>query len=242
MAGLYSRFRKEGYIIPKFLLNIHGESILEAVLKNLIKEYKFENVLLIANRKDLESKSEISNVLKSLHIKSGKVEFISDTVGQAQTAFIGIQILKKINPRSKKVIFHNIDTILKNINFENISSILDLYDGYIDIFKANTKNFSYVESNEQGLVVDIKEKSVISNMATSGLYCFKDYSIYEECYIKCNYEKEYYISSIYKEYLNNNKKIFVDKKLIDSNSIKETIILGTPIEYESYKESVSEDI
>lgn len=237
MAGLYSRFKSAGYEEPKFLLEVENKSILEIIIRELCKDYSFENIILIANKRDLKYKTEIENIIKNIN---GNIylEYVGDTVGQAHTALCGIEFLKKIDHKSKKVVFHNIDTILKGIDFSKVDKILDEYSGYIDIFESDSVNYSYVCCNEIGVLTEMKEKVVISNMATSGLYCFSNYSLYERYYKQCSYDNEFYISSIYNKYIMNRENIFIDKTVL--NSKQEIVILGTPKEYEDFKRILNE--
>ena len=116
--------------------------------------------------------------------------------------------------------------ILKHISQSN--DIL----GYIDIFEENSSNYSYVITNNDDIVTDIREKEPISVKATSGLYGFKNKNIYEKYYKILNFQDgEVFISDVYMNMLKNNGKILVSQlfKNIDS------IILGTPEEYKLNK-------
>jgi len=234
MAGLYSRFKQAGYTTPKYLLDINEKNILGEILQGLTQKYNFETILLIANKNDYGYKSEILNTLKKFKKQNLKIEFIGNTLGQAETAWMGVTALRKCDPKSKKVVFHNIDTILYDRDFRFIDEILDEYDGYIDIFNASTDKYSYVKCNGNGILDEIKEKIVISNMATSGLYCFSDFGEFEKIYKSASFQGEQYISFIYEKFIENGKKIFIDKNLLGKFYDKKTIILGTPEEYETY--------
>lgn len=50
MAGEYSRFKNEGYQIPKFLLPWGHRTILSELL-NQFMDYKFDNVYLIMHKR-----------------------------------------------------------------------------------------------------------------------------------------------------------------------------------------------
>ena len=86
--------------------------------------------------------------------------------------------------------------------------------------------------DKDNFITDIKEKIVISNNATSGLYVFSSSKIYSEQYKQMiqNQNNEIYISDIYKNMINNNIKI---KANIEDDMTK-TIILGTPDEYKNH--------
>ena len=235
MAGLYKRFKNEGYSIPKFLLKLQkSQTILEEILKELTRDYIFENVICIANKNDLKYEDDINEILEKIIKKNYYIQFVDDTQGQAETALIGIDVLSKL-PRvvSKKIVIHNIDTILYNREFDKINSLLDVHDGFIDVFKEDKNHFSFVSVDEHNKVIDIQEKVVISDKATSGLYCFRDFEEYRSNYKKVNYQGEYYISAIYQAMLVDNKKIVCNA----FDKSQRTVILGTPNEYETYVKS-----
>ena len=234
MAGLYSRFRQAGYTTPKYLLEVNKKNILGEIMQGLTLKYNFEIILLIANKNDYEYESKILNTLETFKKQNLKIKFINSTLGQAETASIGVNALKKYSPKSKKVVFHNIDTILYDRDFKFIDEILDMHDGYIDIFNASTDKYSYVKCDQNGILSEIKEKKVISNMATSGLYCFSDFREFEKIYQLASFQGEQYISFIYDRFIENGKKVFIDKNLLGKFYDEKTIILGTPKEYEDY--------
>ena len=212
MAGLYSRFKIAGYKEPKYLLkNSKGKTILEMVVDNILSSFDFANILFVANSRDIVFKSEIN---KCIHdYKNTSVIFVDDTDGQAHTVKIGIDFLKsELKDFNKKLIVHNIDTILLGRDFNEINEFLDNYDGVIDVIISEYAGYSYVSLNNQGLINEIAEKKVISNFATTGMYCFSNYNQYLECYSKIHSaDKELFVSDVYKEYLK--KDLTTDKDL-----------------------------
>ena len=107
--------------------------------------------------------------------------------------------------------------------------------GIIDTFPANSEEYSYVKT-ENYYVNEIVEKNVISNFATSGLYGFGNVSIFQQAYLsvlqKNGFEgSEHFFSTVYKRMITNKQKVTFlhHKQLIDKN---DTLVLGTPIEYQ----------
>ena len=237
MAGLYSRFKIAGYKEPKYLLkNSKGKTILEMVVDNILSSFDFANILFVANSRDIVFKSEIN---KCIHdYKNTSVIFVDDTDGQAHTVKIGIDFLKsELKDFNKKLIVHNIDTILLGRDFNEINEFLDNYDGVIDVIISEYAGYSYVSLNNQGLINEIAEKKVISNFATTGMYCFSNYNQYLECYSKIHSaDKELFVSDVYKEYLKKDLTLF---KLQSHNAI--TYEVGTPEQYEELLKNESFD-
>ena len=96
------------------------------------------------------------------------------------------------------IYFFNGDIIIKNRDLYKISEELrdkNLH-GVIDTF-ANEDHFSYVNDID-GLVREIKEKIVISNNATTGLYGFINKNTYMYYYERMKEAlNEEYISDVY---------------------------------------------
>lgn len=221
MAGKYSRFINEGYRIPKYLLPWGNKSILGEILSEMNKNRDFKNIYLITNKRDDIYMPHVRKILESLGIPKENLFQITDTKGQAETAYIS---LKNIKDRvgDEPILFHNIDTILYKRDYSKIPSILAEKDGFIDVFKSNNHNYSYVLM-EDNKVQSIAEKIVISSNATSGLYGFKNVQTFME-----NYDDgTLYISEVYQRMIDNGKDIGISK-LHDEN---DTVVLGTPSEY-----------
>lgn len=228
MAGKYNRFKKAGYTKPKFLLPFSNDlTIFQEIMKELVNGYNFENVIFIANTGDIQYKEDIEKIIKASDIISYTLLFSGDTKGQAETAVLGVNALVDMQCKSKKIIIHNIDTILYARNIKKIDDLLNEYNGYIDVFEAKENCYSYVKTDHHNVVTEIKEKIVISNKATSGLYAFSDMNEYMRYYKQLKINEEYYISYIYDLMLQDKNKITVNEVM------EKTIILGTPEEYEN---------
>jgi len=236
LAGLGKRFLDEGYKTPKFLL-LHKDkktTILELIIKNFIL-FGINDFFLVLNNRNKKWKKTILDIGENLKVNF-HLSFINDTTGQAETAYIATQIIKEgvfsDDMAKKPIAFHNGDTVLKKRNFNIIKkNIKNDIDGVIDTFNSQSKNFSYVSLDDEGLVKEIVEKKVISNRATSGLYIFSNYNIYRTFYKKIDFsKKELFISDVYTQALNSNLKILN----LHNKKPSDTIILGTPSEYEDW--------
>jgi NDP-sugar pyrophosphorylase family protein len=221
MAGKYSRFTKEGYKIPKYLLPWGNHTILSEILKNFTKEYQFKNIYLIVNENDKNFFPHLNKIQEYYNISKNNLVIISDTKGQAETANIGISKIELVSKVEGPILFHNIDTILYNRNFKNIETSLLKNDGFIDLFKANNHEYSYVLLNNN-YIKEISEKILISNLATSGMYGFSSIDIFKKYYSNNNF-----ISEIYKGMIKDKLNIITDTIYAEN----ETLVLGTPFEY-----------
>ena len=236
LAGLGQRFLDAGISIPKYLLNIdkEGTSLLEESIRSL-KISKSTYVLLICNKKHKLYKSELNSILENFNFNH-KVLYIENTNGQANTAFEACkELIASAYLKNKPVIFFNGDSILKSRNINALTLEMGNSDGLIDVFFSNKPCYSFITTNGRK-VINIAEKKVISNDATSGLYFFSSPSLYIDKFIEGNFlhfESEVYISDIY-EYLIKKGLTVTFSKSIDK---KDTQILGTPEEYYKYIDS-----
>ena len=101
---------------------------------------------------------------------------------------------------------------------------------------SKNKNYSYAKF-DKGFVTETAEKKVISNLALSGLYYYKEFSYFIESahYIiskNIHVNNEYYIAPGYNYLIDNGKKIILDK-------VKNISIIGVPSDYENYKKNPS---
>ena len=224
MAGNYQRFRDEGFNIPKYLLPWGNSNVLSKIITELTVNFKYENIILLANIKDHAYFPHIKSIMKFHGVAQENLIGLGETSGQAETALFGVNYLEERYKSNSPLLIHNIDTILLNRDIYNIEKALLLSNGYVDVFHANSKEYSYVITNSSDEVIEIAEKIVISDNATSGLYGFKNPQIFKK-----NYSTDtQYISQILSNIMKEKKSSIKIGKLYQE---KETIVLGTPHEY-----------
>ena len=228
LAGLGSRFTKAGINRPKYLLPTKtGVPILSLII-NQIRLPSDEQVILVLNSRHKDYYNDLASVIKNYGYR---VCYIKDSSGQAETAKIAAELTISEFPKfsGKPILFHNGDTILLNRNITEYITTLTRADGIIDTFHNADAKYSYVSFSEDK-VTFIKEKSVISDHATTGLYGFKSPEYYLSSYAETQFNGEQYISSIYEFLLSRNAYI-IDKH---ANDPDDTIVLGTPEQYQTY--------
>ncbi len=224
MAGRYQRFLSEGYKTPKYLLPWGDKTILAELLFNLNKDSPFKDIFLVANQRDNAYFPHVRKTMNTHKIQQNNLIITPDTSGQVETAQIGIKALEgKYGEIDEPILIHNIDTVLLNRNFTEIKANLKFNAGYIDIFSANNKGYSYVLVEEDNRVTEIAEKIVVSDLATSGLYGFRNSKVFKK-YID---KKDIFISSVFRKMIEDDQFIFASKKHKEDT----TIVLGTPDEY-----------
>jgi capsule biosynthesis phosphatase len=229
LGGLGKRFKKDGYIHPKPLINILGKPMIFHVLDNLILN-KDDNLFLIYN-KEL-NKYNFNTLLKNKYSYIHLIELNKQTEGATETILIGLNNISN-NLLNRKFILLDSDTFY-NINIIKIFEKEE--KNLIFSFKDNQENpiFSYLTVNENNIITDIKEKVKISDYANTGCYCFNNGNIlkkYCEKVIDNNIrtQNEFYISCVIKEMLN-------DKHIIKNHIIHtdDFSCVGTPLQLKIY--------
>lgn len=226
MAGLNTRFHDFGFDIPKYLLPWGDKTIILEILSKITKDYNFNQIILLANKRDIYFKETLLKSIGELNLDESNIYYINDTNGQAHTASIGAGLC---NDKSIPFCVHNADTIITNRNFNQIELLLENNQAFIDVFVANSPSYCYVRF-DKNVVLDISEKVQNSPFASSGLYCFQSTDKYLDAYFKISEtqkSKEIYISNLMQQMLNDGDKICSNSL----NNKSETIVLGSPQEY-----------
>lgn len=205
IGGLGERFKQDGYNSPKPLINILGKLMIQYVIDCLdLKEN--DNVIIVYNKL-------LSNYSFKNRIESKKeiifIELPFQTKGASETVLYGLNNVPQ-NILNKPFVIMDCD------NFYSVN-LLDLYrkkeiKNIVFSFEdsLNKPIYSYVKISDN-VIVDIKEKEKISDLANTGCYCFKNGNILKEYCTKViekniTQNNEYYISCVIKEMLNDKER------------------------------------
>jgi len=230
MAGLYRRFLDAGYRTQKYLLPWGQDVVLQRVMAPLVSGCNGE-IVLVANLRDTKARDAILAVMAGFGIPARNLCFVPDTQGQAQTAALGCDHLEKITPLSnRRVLMHNVDTVVEGRDLANIDAILTRDHGWIDTFSASSPAYSYVAMDDAGIVTAIAEKRVISPHATTGLYGFGSIDLFRGYLGRAQRAgAEFYISDVYRAMIEDGQRV---RAGVPEPGMR-TVILGTPDEYRS---------
>ena len=155
-GGKGTRFNGSEYIKPKPLIEWSGKNMIEHVVDN----FKSENCIIYLLCRE-EHNIKIDNcVVKNINYT---------TEGPA----ISASLFDKQIDMDNELIITNCDQIIKDWNQENFINYSRKYDGVLGCFISNREHNSYVRLDNQNLVSEVKEKVVISNIATNGLHYWK---------------------------------------------------------------------
>ncbi len=168
MAGLGSRFSKAGYELPKPLLDVHGSSMIELVIKNLQPSCP-HRFIFICQQEHIKQ----FGLFERLKSMSDNVEVIaidSITDGAACTVLLAENFINNENP----LMIANCDQYVTILMDHYLTSMQNgAYDGYIMTMTADDPKWSYIGFDSNERINTVVEKKVVSSEATVGIYNFK---------------------------------------------------------------------
>lgn len=196
MAGLGSRFSNAGYQKAKPFIDVMGKTMIARVIENL----NIDNAtyILIAQTEHIEANHDLVEEIK----KKYPVEFLGIdlvTEGAACTVLFSHKLINN----EKALLIANSDQIVDISIQEYIDDCHNRkLDGSILTFKSNDSKWSYARLKENGFVEEVKEKEVISEHATVGIYYFAKGKIFVESAIEMiinndRVNNEFYVCPVY---------------------------------------------
>ena len=205
MAGRGSRFRDAGYKMPKPLIDIYGHRMIDYVVRNIRPdgEHRFyflclkEHLALYGLEQHLMDIEPTCTVIPIDHV----------TEGAACTVLLAEKYIDNEAPlmiaNSDQYVDIDINRYLKS--GENV-------DGLIMTMYADDAKWSFINYDENGYVTEVREKEVISNEATVGIYNFahgSDYVKYAKRMIDLNLRvnNEFYVAPVYNMMVEDGKRI-----------------------------------
>lgn len=229
MAGFGNRFRKAGYLVPKYQISVHGKTLFDWSMLSLDGYQKQVSQYIFVVRKEDDATDFLTRHCQSLNIENFKIiELDSPTDGQATTAMMASQYWD----RETALLIYNIDTFVEpgELKAEELKG-----DGFIPCFKGDGDHWSFVKTDCMGKAIEVREKVRISNYCTLGAYYFKTCALYERLYNEyygnnsCLEKGEKYVAPLYNYLISNGGNVFIS----DTNPDK-VHVLGTPEELQSF--------
>lgn len=235
MAGMGSRFKNEGFDVPKPLIEVNGKTLIEHSVSTLGIKGKF--IFITREFENQRYNDMLSHKLKEIEPNSIEIKLKEPTRGAAETVLTAINHINNQQP----LIITNCDQITDwdsddFINFINNDNI----DGCVVTYPSeNPKNsFALVENGE---IIKMYEKTPVSNYALIGVHFWKKGSDFINSakelikHFDIEGKPECYISETYNYLIDEGKKIV--NYHIDEN---EFIPLGTPYDLKIYEGKVKE--
>lgn len=227
MGGIGSRFRKAGYTVPKYEIEVNGKTLFDWSMLSL-KSFFDEKFFFIVRKED-HARVFIQQHCTDLGIHASIHEIDYLTKGQAETAML----ISDYWERDEGLFIYNIDTYVESgcMNAEQISG-----DGFIPCFTADGDHWSFVKLDKDGKAIEVREKERISNHCSLGAYYFSSAALYEKIY------QEFYLNNHYLEkgeqYVAPMYNYMIEKgyevRIQDIPAFK-VHVLGTPEELEVFR-------
>jgi NDP-sugar pyrophosphorylase family protein len=231
MAGAGRRFAETGYRLPKPLIPVNNTPMIQAVIENLGKNNDF---VFVVQKAMWEQHQDLFEQSISI-ARSTKIVFSDGlTQGAAESCLLAEPLLDP----EQSLMIANCDQMMDWDSlqffqwFENTTS-----DGTILTFDSDSTKNSYVKIDDQGWVTVAREKEVISNLATTGVYIWrkaKDFANAAREMIHKNHRvnNEFYVCPVYNENVSMGQKINI-------YHINKHWPIGTPEDLESYLEQLA---
>lgn len=225
MAGEGSRFREAGYTFPKPLIDVKGKPMIQLVTENLNIKANFIFIV----REEHKVKYNLESMLKIIEPDCKIVTVNYLTEGACCTTLLAEEYINNDNPlliaNSDQYIEWNSGEFFHSMNTPNL-------DGAILTFENTHPKWSYVKTDENGNITMVKEKEVISNQASIGIYYWSkgsDYVKYSKQMISKNIRtnNEFYVAPTYNEAI-------LDGKIIKPYNIEQMYGLGDPNDLEYF--------
>lgn len=230
MAGAGSRFSKNGFVLPKPLIEINEKPFFYWATRSIEKFVDVEDVTFVVLKEHIE-KFKIDKTIEK-YFPDAKVIAIPEVLrGAVLTCSEGI---KQIND-DLPIVFNDCDHMFLCEKFDNYCNAgkFDELDGALLTFNSNDPKFSYAQLDENKNVKKTVEKVVVSDQAICGAYYFKNVNIFkksaQEYLEKCEYD-EFFVSGVY--------NIMTEHGgVVKTFTVDFHVPFGTPDEYEIAKES-----
>lgn len=231
MAGAGSRFSKQGYQVPKYMIRARGRTLFEWSMESLKDFSDHHFIFACLDEHNLEWIELTAKAMGFKFVTVAPRPRLS--LGQAQTAY---DVMSKADPH-EVVWIYNIDTFIEQgLSPDDING----YQGCVHVFYSTSPSMSFVRFSDDGLVVELAEKKTISNWATAGVYGFESSKLYQQLYEASYYDGyvqevsgERYVAPMYQLLLNSGGKVCAPK--LDLCAVS---ILGTPQEVLSFDPTV----
>jgi dTDP-glucose pyrophosphorylase len=205
MAGAGKRFSDAGYTIPKPFIPVNGKPMVQMVIENL--NIDGNHIFIIQRQHNVDNQLEL--FLNKLVSNCTIIETNELTEGPACTALLAEHYID-----DTPLIIVNCDQMIHDFDVNKLIEFSELnkVDGLLGAFISTSNKNSYMKIDPNGEVIEVKEKIVISNIATNGLHFWKNgkdfvYSSKQMIDAGERYNSEYYIAPSYNYLIRDGKKI-----------------------------------
>lgn len=231
MGGAGSRFFKNGFVMPKPLIEINGKPFLFWATRSIEKYVEVADVTFVVLKQyiaEFHIDKVIMQYFPTARIEAAEWDEVKS--GPVMTCLAGLKHIDDNQP----ILFNDCDHMFACSSFaQDMNSGRWDYDGALLTFESDQPQFSYIQYAD-GRIVGTVEKKVVSNHAICGAYMVRNAQMFREMseeYLKnCNYS-EFFVSGIY--------NVMCQKGLsVQNYTVDFHVPFGTPTEFEQAQGSV----
>jgi len=235
MAGLGTRFKNEGFDLPKPIIEVNGKTLIEHSVTSLGIEGKY--IFITRRYENPEDNVLLSKKLKEMDPNCIEIQLDRPTRGAVETCLFASDYIDNSEP----LIVTNCDQITdwEPELFKSFISDSEIDGAVVTYTSVNPKNsFAIVEN---GKITKMVEKNPVSDIALIGLHYWKNGSDFIESAKKLleNFEStgrpECYVSESY--------NFLIDEGKLIKNfhiAVNQYIPLGTPYDLKIYQGKLKE--
>ena len=176
MVGQGSRFKKEGYSIPKPLIPVCGQPMALQALMDLPQAERYRYIL----RKDMPYVDQLEEELRKKSINAEFAILDDMTDGQASSCVEGANGLEKDKPVTIAAcdygMIYDVNSLQKLINNDDVDVIVWAARGYPGAIR-NPEMYGWIDASKSGVIRNISVKIPLSNPSKDpivvGAFTFK---------------------------------------------------------------------
>ena len=233
MAGEGSRFKKEGWTVPKPLISLHGQPLFKHAISSVSAsdiDLKYSFVV----RQEHIDEYKIDEKIRSYLPNANIFAVLNTTRGAVETCLMAESAIKD----SDAVIVMDCDLEFRSQSFMQIiremlnQEVFESQGGALVSFDSCDSRYSYAELNDDGFVIRTAEKEVISNHALCGAYFFSSGKKFKQVAHRLLDEPEFKKPEFYVSLLFN--YLLADGETVRLAKMEEYYSYGTPEELQKY--------
>ncbi len=197
MGGRGYRFFKDGFIMPKPLIELEGKPFFYWAVQSVKKFVELEDLRFVVLQEHVEQFQIDRIILK--YYPEAIITVIPEVLpGAVLTCLEGVKVFSDDQP----ILFNDCDHMFLCREFYDFCREADFsaVDAGLLTFPSDEAKFSFVQMDDTGRITGTVEKQVVSNLAICGAYYFKNAALFQQAaerYLQaCSYE-EFFVSGVY---------------------------------------------
>ncbi len=173
MAGTGSRFRDQGYQLPKPLIEVAGKTLIEHSVSSFDVPAQF--IFITRKFENPEHNVQLSALLKQLKPDHVEIQLTQPTSGAAETVLAAKHLIDDSEP----LVVYNCDQIFTWNPQDFLQFITPCMAGAVVCYKSTDPKNSFAQI-EQGKITRLVEKQPVSDHALVGFHYWREGALFVE--------------------------------------------------------------